>query len=88
MSAPTTTADEQLSKGDRLIIRQVYHAYAEFGMPFLLSPKWWKRADALAKRGLLKAAGLKIMPPSPGCDGYLPTDAGIDAYNAALGEAP
>ncbi len=80
MSAQQVT----LSKADMLIIRQVHGAYAEFGMPFLLAQKWWKRAARLAERGFLKAGDCKIVPAAPGLDGYLPTTEGIDAYNAAV----
>jgi hypothetical protein len=73
-----------LTKTDARIIRWVAIAFEQFGVPFLLSPRYWKRAKALADRGLLKAGDCKIVPAEEGCDGYLPTQAGIDAYNAQL----
>lgn len=77
-------ADMELQKADMKLIRETYAMTAEFQMPFLPGPKQWNRAAALAERGLLKCHELKIFPPTPGCDGYSVTQAGIDAYNAAL----
>ena len=73
-----------LEKPDLRIIRTVYAANAEFGMPYLPAPRQWKRAAVLAKNGMLKAARMKVWPPSEGCDGYTVTQAGIDAYNAVM----
>lgn len=77
-------ANAAVEKADMKLIRDTYAMTAEFQMPFLPGPKQWKRAAALAERGLLKCHELKIFPPTPGCDGYSVTQAGIDAYNAAL----
>lgn len=78
---PATAA---LEKADMKLIRDTYAMTAEFQMPFLPGPKQWERAAGLAERGLLKCHDLKIFPPTPGCDGYSVTQAGIDAYNDAL----
>jgi len=72
-----------LEKPDMRIILDVYRANAEFGMPYLLPERKWKRAAKLEERGLLrKKAG--VMQPAPGCSGYVVTNAGIEAYSVAL----
>lgn len=74
-----------LESADMTVIRQVYAAQVQFGgTPFLPARKWWKRAKALAERGLLKAGNLNIVPREEGCDGYTVTESGIDAYNAQI----
>jgi hypothetical protein len=79
--------DPPLSKADMLIIRQVYFAFARYGIPFLPAPKWCYRAKALADRRLLKAHPLNPMPDT-GKDsdwarfGFTPTRRGVLAYNA------
>lgn len=52
-------------------------------MPYLLPERKWKRAAKLEERGLLKKEA-EVLPPTPGCGGYVVTKAGIEAYNAAL----
>lgn len=80
----------ELQRMDLLLIREVYVANDEFrnddgvSIPYLPRPAQFKRAAKLASAGLLKAHDLKIMPSQEGMDGYTVTEAGIDAYNAAL----
>lgn len=66
------------------LLREVHEANARFGIPHLPSPSAWKRAAHLAEIGFLKRHDLRIVPPSPGADGYSITDAGVAAYNANL----
>ena len=66
------------------LLYEVYEANACFGIPHLPSASAWKRAARLADAGLLKRHDLRIVPPSPGADGYSITEAGITAYNENL----
>jgi len=79
-------APERLEQPDLKVILAVYRANATFGidLPFLVSPRQQKRARALAARGLLKAGSVRMAPNPEGFDGYMVTQAGIDAYNSAL----
>lgn len=73
----------ELENPDMRIILEVYRANSEFGMPYLLPNRKWKRAAKLEDRGMLKKIS-QVLPPSPGCGGYVVTRLGIDAYNASL----
>ena len=78
-----STAISTLEKPDMRIILDVYKANKEFGMPYLLPTRMWKRAAILEERGLLDAKS-RPTPPQRGCAGYEVTTSGIEAYNAAL----
>lgn len=78
-----STAIDILEKPDMRIILDVYKANEEFGMPYLLPTRMWKRAARLEERGLLDAKSRPV-PPQLGCAGYVVTVAGIEAYNATL----
>lgn len=72
-----------LGKQDMRIILCVHQATMKFGIPFLPPPSMWKRAAKLEESGVLEAKS-RPAPTQPGCAGYVVTDHGIDAYNAAL----
>lgn len=84
MSARKKT--DALSRTDLVLIRQTYWAFANYGgIPFLPSPRWAKRAKALADRGLLAAEASSAVPKSDWCAFvFKPTREGIAAYNASV----
>ncbi|MHB8474497.1 MAG: hypothetical protein ACYDC8_16930 [Gammaproteobacteria bacterium] len=69
-----------LNEQDRNLIRSIYDANTAFGGPMLPDPQHFARAAALAEAGLLDATA-RMFPDGAA---YVVTDAGVEAYNAAL----
>ena len=92
--APVPVEAVPLETADLRVLLRVYHANVhaiEIGMPagtpFLFDGRSWKRARALCVSGHLKLHDVGMAPPIESLVPVTITQAGIDAYNAAIAKA-
>jgi len=83
-----------LDKADLSVLLRVYRANVQavqlgmpVGTPFLFDGRSWRRARALCASGHLRLHDIGQAPPTESLVPVTVTQAGIDAYNAALTKA-
>lgn len=88
------SAQHTPDKIDLRVLLRVYQANAHavqiglpVGTPFLFDGRSWRRARALCASGLLKLHDVGMSPPIESWVPVTITQAGIDAYNAAIAKA-
>ena len=82
--SPKPTPEPMSDQIDRRLFVEICSANAQYGTPYLPSPRRQKRAQQLVKRGWLRDDEVQFSPNLESWAAYRVTETGIDAYNAAI----